>query len=184
MIKRWILHIEFHWGYRPRISIKRVPRPGDWVFDGGEWGQLIACRECGGDGLLHLVKPKQYMQAKPESLFPEVLPPEPHTWDGIVCLDCDADVTFCPYPPTRPRSDHESNRAMDLNVSVALSDAPETTVLELGPHSLDYKTGEVISYWRTDYVVEKIEYKGDRREMYLRRIDTSPNPEAEFGDRL
>ena len=68
MIKRYILHFEFHWRYWPRISIKRVPRPGDRVFDGGEWGTLIACPECSGDGLLHLVESEDDSSTLPEEL--------------------------------------------------------------------------------------------------------------------
>lgn len=148
MIKRYILHIEFHWGYWPRISIKRVPRPGDWVFDGGEWGQLVICRECSGDGLLHLVKPKQYMQAKPESLWPERTgTPSNLIFEG--------------------GSDHRSAPAMDFNAD---TEAPETAILELGPRSLDYKVGEVISYWRTSYLVESIEWDGIKRKMHLRKV--------------
>lgn len=52
MIKRYILHIEFHWGYRPRISLRRKPRAGDHVIDGGIPGTLEACKTCDGDGLL------------------------------------------------------------------------------------------------------------------------------------
>lgn len=54
MIKRYILHIEFHRGYRPRISFRRVPQPGDRVEDGGEMGTLVACRTCSAMGLLHV----------------------------------------------------------------------------------------------------------------------------------
>jgi hypothetical protein len=52
MIRRYILHLEFHWGYRPRISFRRKPRPGDRVMDGGVLGKLITCETCSGDGLL------------------------------------------------------------------------------------------------------------------------------------
>jgi hypothetical protein len=53
MIARFIVHIEVHRGYRPRLSIRRAPRPGDRTVDGGMPGVLIACRECDGEGLLH-----------------------------------------------------------------------------------------------------------------------------------
>lgn len=52
MIKRYILHIEFHRGYRPHISFRRVPQPGDRVLDGGVMGTLKRCPTC-TDGLLH-----------------------------------------------------------------------------------------------------------------------------------
>jgi hypothetical protein len=68
MIKRYILHFEFHWGYWPKISIKRVRRPGEWVHDGGEWGKLVACRECSGQGVLHQVPSKVFMAAPLEDL--------------------------------------------------------------------------------------------------------------------
>ena len=52
MISRWIVQVEVHRGYRPRLSIRRVPRPGDRVVDGGVPGILVRCGDC-GDGLLH-----------------------------------------------------------------------------------------------------------------------------------
>lgn len=51
MIRRWILHVEAHRGYRPRISLRRAPRAGDRVVDGGEPGILVRCQEC-GEGFL------------------------------------------------------------------------------------------------------------------------------------
>lgn len=53
MIKRYILHIEFHWGYWPIISFRRTPRHGDRVMDGGEMGTLEACQTCSTVGFLH-----------------------------------------------------------------------------------------------------------------------------------
>lgn len=47
MIKQWILHIEFHRGYRPRVSFRRVPRAGSRTIDGGIPGTIVPCRECG-----------------------------------------------------------------------------------------------------------------------------------------
>ena len=48
MIARYVLHLEFHWGYVPRISLRRAPRPGDLT----PWGVLVYCEECSGDGFL------------------------------------------------------------------------------------------------------------------------------------
>jgi hypothetical protein len=53
VIARFVLHLEAHRGYWPRVSFRRAPRPGDRVVDGGEPGILVACRECSGQGLLH-----------------------------------------------------------------------------------------------------------------------------------
>lgn len=53
MISRWIVHFECHWGYRPRFSIRRAPRVGDRVVDGGEAGVLVACRDCSGVGFFN-----------------------------------------------------------------------------------------------------------------------------------
>lgn len=52
MIARFVLHLEAHRGYWPRVSFRRLPRAGDRVADGGEPGILVRCRQC-GDGLLH-----------------------------------------------------------------------------------------------------------------------------------
>lgn len=52
MLIRFILHIEWHRGYRlPRISFKRAPYPGQIVYDRG-WGyrKLVPCRPCSGEG--------------------------------------------------------------------------------------------------------------------------------------
>lgn len=53
MIAEYILHLEFHRGYRPRISLRRKPEAGDRVVDGGTPGTLVRCREC-GEGFLHV----------------------------------------------------------------------------------------------------------------------------------
>lgn len=60
MIIRWIVHFECHWGYRPRFSIRRAPRAGDWVENGGERGELIGCPECSSDGFLFVPRPPGY----------------------------------------------------------------------------------------------------------------------------
>ncbi len=52
MIARWVLHVEVRRGYRPRVSLRRAPQPGDRVVDGGVPGVLVRGRMC-GDGLLH-----------------------------------------------------------------------------------------------------------------------------------
>jgi hypothetical protein len=52
MIKCYVLHIELHNGYWPRVSFKRAPQPGDRVVDGGVPGTLVRCKEC-GEGFLH-----------------------------------------------------------------------------------------------------------------------------------
>ena len=53
MIARWIVHVEIHRGYRPRLSVRRAPCHGDRVVDGGVAGILVACRVCSGVGFLH-----------------------------------------------------------------------------------------------------------------------------------
>ena len=71
MIKRYILHLEFHWGYRPRISFRRAPRHGDRVMDGGEMGTLIACQACSGVGLLHQADVIKLPEGVMPNLYPE-----------------------------------------------------------------------------------------------------------------
>jgi hypothetical protein len=46
--RKLIVHIEFHWGYRPRLSVRWAPRAGDREHG----GVLVRCRACSGDGLL------------------------------------------------------------------------------------------------------------------------------------
>jgi hypothetical protein len=53
VIARYVLHVELHRGYRPRISFRRAPRPGDRVIDGGVPGTLEGCSACSCTGLLH-----------------------------------------------------------------------------------------------------------------------------------
>lgn len=189
MIKRWILHFEFHWGYWPRISIKRVPRPGDWVFDGGEWGQLVACRECGGDGLLHLVTPKQYMQAKPESLWPappisdHVSPP---------AMDFNADWKMFPLPLIPETSKYKvgnrvgyrteqylihaigsdldgGNRFMHLKPATnpTMVGSPDHLILGYELGTVDHQPGSEVWTNGAEYIVDSI-YIG---ELYLTRKD-------------
>lgn len=47
MIKRWVVHVELHRGYRPHFSIRRLPRVGTRMIDGGIHGTVVPCRECG-----------------------------------------------------------------------------------------------------------------------------------------
>lgn len=52
MIKQWIVHVEAHWGYRPRFSVRRKNRAGEVT----PWGVLVTCPECDGDGHLAVEK--------------------------------------------------------------------------------------------------------------------------------
>ena len=52
MIVRYLLHVEAHWGYLPRVSVHRAPRSGDRVVNGGDPGTLVRCKHC-GEGFLH-----------------------------------------------------------------------------------------------------------------------------------
>ncbi len=76
MIKRWILHIEFHWGYRPRISLRRAPRSGDRVTDGGVPGTLERCALC-GEGFLHVPDPRAVPARGGQQRHPTALHPVP-----------------------------------------------------------------------------------------------------------
>lgn len=70
MIKRYILHVELHRGYLPKISFRREPRPGDRFKNDGEWGTLVACQHCSGMGTLHV--PDEIKL--PEGVKPHILP--------------------------------------------------------------------------------------------------------------
>lgn len=168
MIKRYILHIEFHWGYRPRISIKRVPRPGEVVVDGGEVGTLVICPECSGQGLLHLVEPKQYMAAQPGSLFPE---------GSVLQQNFEALVEEAnrSYHEGLRRSDHISPLAMDFNTDVRILPLP------LIPETSKYKVGNSVRYRSADYAIKAIgqDTEGIRRNMYLAPSKVLPEGPAE-----
>jgi hypothetical protein len=56
VIVRYVIHLEANRGYWPRLSLRRMPRHGDRVTDGGQMGTLIRCPEC-GDGFLHRADP-------------------------------------------------------------------------------------------------------------------------------
>jgi hypothetical protein len=58
VIKRYILHLEFHKGYWPIISFRRMPRHGDRMVDGGIPGTLIGCPTCSTTGFLHRPDPQ------------------------------------------------------------------------------------------------------------------------------
>lgn len=95
MIKRYILHFEFHWGYRPRISIRRMPRPGDRIMDNGMMGTLEACPNCDGDGLLH--RPDEFPEF--QKLLQKPISDETvHRWQGPCCIECEAHVSWCDHP--------------------------------------------------------------------------------------
>lgn len=53
MLRIYILHLEWHRGYRPHVSLKRKPRAGDRVSNGGQMGTLLTCHTCSGTGTLH-----------------------------------------------------------------------------------------------------------------------------------
>ncbi len=72
MIERWILHVEFHWGYRPRVSLRRAPRSGDRVVDGGVPGTLERCALC-GEGFLHVPDPRIVPTEGGRQLYPSAL---------------------------------------------------------------------------------------------------------------
>lgn len=49
-----------------------TPKAGDRVQDGGQWGTLIRCPQCDGDGLLHQLDPDELARmatARPSSAF-------------------------------------------------------------------------------------------------------------------
>lgn len=52
MIARYVLHLEAHRGRLPRVSLRRAPRHGDRVVDGGIPGTLVACEPCSAEGFL------------------------------------------------------------------------------------------------------------------------------------
>jgi hypothetical protein len=58
-IKRYILHLEWHRGYKPHFSIRRMPRQGDRVTDAGITGTLRRCPTCSGQGTLIVPDPDQ-----------------------------------------------------------------------------------------------------------------------------
>lgn len=84
------------------------PRAGDRVQDGGQWGTLVRCETCGGDGLLHKPDaPDQAEQAEEPST--KVFPEEP---SGASTVEAPAitkllhrvgeDPTKRAYVPTTP----------------------------------------------------------------------------------
>ena len=57
MIARWVLHVEWHWGYRLRVSFRRAPRSGDRVMNGGVPCVLERCYHCGEGFLARELEP-------------------------------------------------------------------------------------------------------------------------------
>jgi hypothetical protein len=64
VIKRYILHIEFHWGRWPTVLLREFPKPGDEVVEGDVPGRLVPCRECGTSGFLFEPKYKPVMRGQ------------------------------------------------------------------------------------------------------------------------
>lgn len=62
MIRRYILHLEFHKGYKPTISFKRAPYHGQRCVDGGELVILKRCPTCSGVGLLSEKAPPDILE--------------------------------------------------------------------------------------------------------------------------
>jgi hypothetical protein len=89
VIARFVLHVEAHRGYRPRVSFRRAPRPGDRVVDGGVPGTLVRCREC-GEGFLH--QPDDGVR-RPR--------PAPAGWTPCSSTECSAAMcaSVCPGRP-------------------------------------------------------------------------------------
>jgi hypothetical protein len=88
MIKQWILHIEWHWGYWPRISITPKIKHGQIGSDGGQTGHFVYCKECSGKGTLFVPDEDPRLRIRPEPSMYDVLsqpvredddqmPPEP-----------------------------------------------------------------------------------------------------------
>lgn len=45
-LRRYVLHVEWHPGYRLRLSIRRERRDGDFVLNGDEPSTLVRCQAC------------------------------------------------------------------------------------------------------------------------------------------
>lgn len=116
MIKRWILHVEFHWGYWPRISFRRVPKPGDRVLNGDEMGTLKLCPEC-QDGLLH----------EPDWRAQQKLRPYTGSWHATApAMDLNAKLVD---PDASPET---------LQLDITLSPTAWQTGMELMTHRAEY----------------------------------------------
>lgn len=182
MIKRWTIHFEYHWGYWPRFSIRRNPRHGDRVVDGGVPGTLKRCPTC-QDGFLH----------EPDLIMTGVTETDLGLKIDLRCSDAVVekfmeDVRRMASFIDRPGgSNHKSNLAMDLNAPMPsdIVEAPRTstmawhspmpddipkvkvtmvpgpqgnlTELLLGKGSLTYVVGETVWFNHSEHVVELFE---------------------------
>jgi hypothetical protein len=151
MIKRYILHVEFHWGYWPTISIHRAPMVGDRVVDGDIPGTLVGCKECSGVGLLH--QPDSFA-----GLWPEVAGP----LGGFTGFRVERDLprgdnrmifeSFpWPYEVVYRNNTDKITGAADIEIRNDVV----TKTLYLGPTSLNYKVGETVWHENRDWVVKE-----------------------------
>jgi hypothetical protein len=167
VIKRYILHIEWHLRRRPHISLRRIPKHGEKGTDGGLTGTFINCQSCSGVG--QLFEPDEYP-------LPNV---QPEDMDDILVR--------------RPRQSwHESPRAMDFNMPVAEAPRPwdmnwtesrpdippvwvseerelpePETELILGPASMSYPVDSIVWYKKSEWRV--LEFEPGKR-VRLRKL--------------
>jgi hypothetical protein len=119
MIKRYILHIETHWRYRPRISFKKAPKAGDRVVDGGIPGTLKLCPTC-QEGFLHEpdllgASPRVKKDKKRKTPF----------WAFLLAEVAKSATQPRPYSDRPYRSYHTPRPAMDFNVPTHVRLTPE-----------------------------------------------------------
>jgi hypothetical protein len=153
VIKRYILHFEFHKGYWPIISFRRVPKHGDRVEDGGVMGTLIACKACSGVGLLHVADEIKL----PEGVVPSIMP-EPKLGKYM-----DKNKLYILY----------DRDLRTVSMLPRLGD-PLTEVL-IGSDSLEYEVDEIVSFNGRDHRVEVFE---PGKRVLLREVAISLYPKS------
>lgn len=195
MIKRYILHIEFHWGYRPHISLRRAPRHGDRVVDGGEMGTLEACDKCSTVGFLHRadVDPRTLVQPEPTPMPDQETAPSIDINAAAYLIESPEVLRLDYTHGTRTYKTGETvwtrgaeyvvegltgdvlylRRKDKMAAYLARSDErPERAVLEMGVGYPDYKIGDAVPLYDTMYEVEAIRLDMNNKPAaaHLRRI--------------
>lgn len=74
-----------------------TPKAGDRVQDGGQWGTLIRCPQCDGDGLLHQLDPDELARMAATAPAPEPEPVESRSHcscgRALPCRHCTQETT-------------------------------------------------------------------------------------------
>lgn len=183
MLKIYILHLEWNKGYRPHVSLRRKPKAGDRVLNGGEPGTLLTCDTCSGTGTLHqpdwlreaVKKPSPQMTYEP----PLRIVLEPFTEEGVlrrvgdivssynrayevfaIAYDMEENPTAVYAELMLPRPGHLLPTALEFNKRSSNAtnedDSPETLCLGISLSHTPHRVGQELWTRGAQYVITQV----------------------------